>query len=78
MMNRLNSGFYSHVNIYQHTSVEVTEAQACLLGLQEPMRLILMLRIMFELQQEPMRFVLLCQASSVELLFLFTDQVSKW
>jgi len=33
------------------------EAQACLLDMQEPMRFILVLRITFELQQEPMRFI---------------------
>jgi len=38
------------------------------------MMFILMLRITFELLQEPMRFVLLCQAGLVELLFIFADQ----
>jgi len=38
------------------------------------MRFILLLHSMFELLQEPMRFVLVSQAGLVELLFMFTDQ----
>jgi len=38
------------------------------------MRLILVLRCTFELPQEPIRFVVMHQSSTVELLFMFADQ----
>jgi len=55
MMNRLNLGFYLLKHSSTHTSVVVNGSS---LGLQEPLKSIIVLGRTFELQQEPMRSII--------------------